>query len=99
MKKSNPAVPAAPTVITVAALPAETASNLRVVDAATGDTIARVIEADAEKGTVRRFEVEDGNLVRDGDSFKIVEEERKIRIEWIDPPVAGDDAAADEGAA
>ncbi len=62
--------------------------NIRVVDAATGEEIVRVISADAVAGTVTRFVVEDGNLVREGNAFATVTEERAIRIEWIAPPEA-----------
>lgn len=62
--------------------------NIRVVDAATGEEIVRVISADAVAGTVTRFVVEDGNLVREGNAFATVTEERTIRIEWIVPPEA-----------
>lgn len=62
--------------------------NIRVVDAATGEEIIRVISADAVAGTVTRFLVEDGNLVREGNAFATVTEERAIRIEWIVPPEA-----------
>lgn len=60
--------------------------NVRVVDAATGEEIIRVISADAVAGTVTRFLVEDGNLVRNGGVFETVTEDRAIRIEWIVPP-------------
>lgn len=56
--------------------------RLRIVDAETGDQIEKVIEADAETGRVVRYAVEGGNLVREGDRMKVIEEERKIRIEW-----------------
>jgi len=79
---------AAPTYVIAGGLPADLAANIRVVDARSGDTITNVIEADADKGMVRRHEVVDGNLVREGDAFKVLEEKREIRIEWIDPPVA-----------
>ena len=46
--------------------------NIRVVDAATGEEIIRVISADAVAGTVTRFVVEDGNLVREGNAFATV---------------------------
>lgn len=66
--------------------------NIRVVDAATGEEIIRVISADAVAGTVTRFVVEDGNLVREENAFATVTEERAIRIEWIVPPEASVDA-------
>lgn len=88
MKKQTAAAAlvAAPTIVS-AATPAEIATNVRVVDAGSGETIARVIEANADAGTVRRFAVEDGNLVRKDDEIVVIEEERAIRIEWIEPPV------------
>jgi hypothetical protein len=90
--------PAAPTAIAADALPNDILANLHVVDAATGETIARVLEADATTGKVRRYAIEDGNLVREGDAFKIVDETREIRIEWIVVPVdpaASTDAEVD----
>ena len=66
---------------------------LKVVDAGTGREIAQVIEADAQKGTVKRFAVEKGNLVRDGDTFVIVEEERAIRIDWRSAKAAAEASA------
>lgn len=93
----------APTMIVAGGLTNDVAANLRVVDAATGETIERVLDADADAGKVSRYAVEDGNLIREGDSFKIVDEDRAIRIEWIDSPVAdqvdADASATDEGAA
>ncbi len=96
MKKTNiAALAAAPTMIVAGGLPNAVAANLRVVDAGTGETIDRVLDADSDAGTVRRYAVEDGNLVREGDSFKVVDEKRKIRIEWIEPPIVDDvDAGA-----
>lgn len=69
--------------------------NIRVVDATTGEEIIRVISADAVAGTVTRFDVQEGNLVREGNAFATVTEERAIRIEWIVPPQA--DAEPDAG--
>ncbi len=98
MKKTKAvALGAAPTLIVAGGMPNDVAANLRVVDAGTGETIECVLDADAGTGTVRRYAVEDGNLVREGDSFKVVDEIRAIRIEWIDPPTANDDAVAPEG--
>jgi hypothetical protein len=57
--------------------------GLQVIDTATGEPINGVIAADAIAGTVRRFEIENGNLVRDGDTFVIVDEKRDIRIAVI----------------
>ncbi|MCG7348924.1 hypothetical protein [Sphingomonas sp. ACRSK] len=59
-------------------------AKLRVVDADTGKTIAHVLEADTEKGFVRRYAVEGGNFVREGSDLKAIEEERKVRFEWIE---------------
>lgn len=73
----------------------ETRRNLRVVDAETGEEIASIIDADSEAGKVRRFAVDaDGDLVRRDDAFQIVEEDRPIRIEWIDPPAVDAEAEA-----
>lgn len=83
-----PAVPSPPTIVGIDFTPAEICANLRIVDAGTGEPIERVIRADAGAGTVSRYRVEEGNLVREGDLFATVDEERAIRIEWIDPPVA-----------
>lgn len=58
-------------------------AKLRVIDADTGKAIAHVLEADARKGTVRRYDVEHGNFVREGSDLKVIEEERKVRLEWI----------------
>jgi hypothetical protein len=59
-------------------------AKLRVLDADTGKRITHVLEADAEKGTVRRYAVEHGNFVRRGSDLKVIEEERKVRLEWIE---------------
>jgi hypothetical protein len=59
-------------------------AKLRVVDAETGKRIDHVLEADTEKGTVRRYAVEHGNFVREGSDLKVIEEERKVRLEWIE---------------
>ncbi|MBB3910837.1 hypothetical protein [Sphingomonas desiccabilis] len=58
-------------------------AKLRVLDAETGKRIAHVLEADTEKGFVRRYAVEGGNFVREGSDLKVIEEERKVRLEWI----------------
>ena len=89
----TPAAPPAPTAIVGGALPNDVLANLRVLDAETGLPIERVLDADAAAGTVRRYEVVDGNLVREGDSYKIVDEQRAIRIEWISAPTAPADPA------
>lgn len=89
MAKQFPAaVVAAVTAIAAGETSDEVLRNIRVVDAATGEEIIRVISADAVAGTVTRFLVEDGNLVRKDDAFETVTEERAIRIEWIVPPEA-----------
>lgn len=59
------------------------ASKLRVVDAETGKRIAHVLEADTEKGFIRRYAVVGGNFVREGSDLKVIEEDRKVRLEWI----------------
>jgi len=99
MGKRTTAATAAPTAIAFGTTPVEILANLRVVDAGSGEPIVRVISADSEAGKVSRYAVEDGNLVREGNAFKTVDEDRKIRIEWIDPPVpaTGDDVGEQEG--
>lgn len=72
------------------------ARGIRVIDAATGEPIARVIEADAQAGTLSRYALKDGNLVREGDRFLVLAEEREIRFEWIAPAA---DEPAPEGEA
>jgi biotin carboxyl carrier protein len=72
-----PSVPVAPTAVTSAT------PGVRVIDAASGDVIEKVISADSAAGTVTRFAVEDGNLVRENDAFVIVKEDRPIRIEIL----------------
>ncbi|WP_433910377.1 hypothetical protein [Sphingomonas yabuuchiae] len=89
MAKQIPsALMAAATAIAAGETSDEVLRNIRVVDAATGEEIIRVISADAVAGTVTRFLVEDGNLVRKDGAFETVTEERAIRIEWIVPPEA-----------
>jgi len=65
-------------------------AGVRVIDAQTGDVITNVIEADAKAGTVRRFAVEGGVLVREDNAFVVIDEKRAVRIE---PAPASDDAA------
>jgi hypothetical protein len=77
-------VAAAPTAVNVRTLPFDLLKRVRVIDASTGEPIERVIEADSEAGTVKRFAVENGNLVREDDHFKVIEEQRPIRIEIAD---------------
>lgn len=79
-----PAVEAPPSRAKIGETPASICSRLRIVDAETGEPIRKVIEADADKGKLIRFAVEDGALVREGDRFKMIEEDRAIRIEWAD---------------
>lgn len=62
--------------------------NVAVFDRGTGEQIEKVIFADAASGKVVRYAVEDGNLVRDGDDFARIEEDRAICIEWIEAPIA-----------
>jgi len=57
--------------------------RLQVIDTATGEPIKGVIAANVITGTVLRYEVENGNLVLDGDVFVTVDEVRAIRIEVI----------------
>jgi hypothetical protein len=59
-------------------------AKLRVVDAETDKAIAHVLEVDTDKGAVRRYAVERGNFVREGSDLKVIEEERKVRLEWIE---------------
>lgn len=73
---------APPTYAKIGVTPMDLCARLCVVDADTGELIAKVIEANAETGHVVRYAVEGGNLVREGDRMKVIEEERKIRIEW-----------------
>lgn len=99
MKTTPPVVPAPPQIIDNRTSPLDLVRNVRVVDTATGDEIAKVIAADADAGRISRFDVDpDGNLVRENDTYKIIDEDRVIRLEWIVPPEA-DVASADEGAA
>jgi len=90
---------AAPTYVIAGGLPEDVAANIRIVDAGTGETIPGVLEADVEAGKVTRYDVEGGNLVREGDAFKTVEEKRAIRIEWIKPPLVAEAEADAKGAA
>jgi len=73
------------------------ASAMRVVDAKSGEAIAQVIEADADAGKLRRYAVEDGLLVREDNAFKIIDEDRAIRIEPVagETPPAGASGSAD----
>jgi hypothetical protein len=71
-----------PTHVKLSETPASVLSRIRVIDVATGDVIAKVIEADAAAGIVHRYEVAGGALVLENDRFKTIEEERPVRIEW-----------------
>ncbi|MGW8204402.1 hypothetical protein ACWGM0_17885 [Sphingomonas bisphenolicum] len=73
---------APPTYAKLGVTPASVCNRIRVLDAETGALIAKVIEADAEAGRVVRYAVENGALVRDGDRYQTIEDERPIRIEW-----------------
>jgi len=73
---------APPTYVKIGVTPPSVCSAVRVIDVETGKRIDKVIEADAEKGRVVRYAVEDGALVREDNRFKTIEEERQIQIEW-----------------
>ncbi len=74
------------------------AAHFRVVDAKSGNAIDHVLEADSEKGTLTRLVVENGNLVREGDAFATVKEERAIRFRPVAEPKAEDMVGStDEG--
>ena len=60
------------------------AQRIRIVDAETGKAITHVLSVDTEKGTLSRYAVEKGNLVRKDDRFVVIDEERAVRLEWID---------------
>ena len=75
-----PAIAPAPTYAKIGVTPGWT--DLRVVDAETGKAVSKVIEANAQEGWLVRFETKSGNLVRVGDDFSTIREERPIRIEW-----------------
>jgi hypothetical protein len=59
-------------------------AQLRVVDAETGKSVPKVIEVDTEKGTLTRYAIEHGHYVREGSDLKVIEEDRKVRLEWIE---------------
>ncbi len=96
-KRNIAAVVAAPTSIAFGTTPIDVLANLRVVDAATGEPLIRVITADSDAGKVSRYAVDDGNLVRKDDAFVVIEEDRKILIEWIEPPVADAEGEGESG--
>lgn len=90
------AAPAAPSILDASTDDA-TLRNVRVVDAASGSAIERVITADAATGKVSRYAIDgDGNLVRENDKYQIVDEDRAIEIQWILAPAAIDVPAVDE---
>lgn len=80
----TPNVPeeAPPSYVKIGVTPPSVCGKVRVIDVETGKRIEKVIEADAATGKLVRFAVEAGALVRDGDQFQTVAEEREIRIEW-----------------
>ncbi|WP_145201401.1 hypothetical protein [Sphingobium sp. B2] len=78
-----PAVEAPPSVVDINETPREALAKIRVVDAGTGTRIDKVIFADAMAGKVKRYAVENGDLVRVDDRFVIIEEDRQISIEWL----------------
>lgn len=83
----NGAAAAAPSILD-SSTDDDTRHNVRIVDAATGNAIERVISADADAAKVSRYAIDaDGNLVRENDKYQIVDEDRAIEIEWIVPPV------------
>lgn len=98
-KKQRVVFTTAPVRVEIGVTPAALCSNLRVLDKASGTALDAVLMADAEAGRVRRYEVKDGDLVREGNSFKLVEEDRAVTIEWIDPPAAEAPGADEEPAA
>ncbi len=72
-----------PSCVEMGVTDAEVLAEIRVVDAETGERIDKVVFADAEAGKVRRYAVENGALVLEQDKFKVIEEDRPIRIEWL----------------
>lgn len=64
--------------------PARVANRLRVLDAATGEAVEKVIAYDMDAGTVTRYLVEGGNLVRKDNAFVTITEDRSIRVEWVE---------------
>lgn len=86
VKKAAAVLVAPPTFAEIGVTDMAVYANVRVVDAKTGETIERVRRYDVDAGQVSRFGVEDGNLVREGDDYKLIDEAREIRVEWIDPP-------------
>lgn len=83
---ANPVVAAGdppPRQADVASTSAAIHTRLRVVDPANGETISHVRAYDQDARTLTRMKIEDGNLVREGDHFATVTEERDFRVEWI----------------
>ncbi|MEZ7273904.1 hypothetical protein NYF14_10585 [Sphingobium sp. 10 DY56-G10] len=73
----------APSCVEIGVTAVDVLADIRVVDAETGERIDKVIFADADAGKVRRYAVEDGALVLEQDQFKVIEEDRPIRVEWL----------------
>lgn len=80
---ATPIEAAPPAIVELGVTAADVLQRIRVVDVETGDRIDKVIFADAEAGKVRRFDVVDGGLVIENERPKIIEEDRKISIEWL----------------
>lgn len=74
---------AVPAVVELGVTAIDILQCIRVIDVETGDRIDKVIFADADAGKVRRFDVVDGGLVIENERPKIIEEDRKISIEWL----------------
>lgn len=65
--------------------PVDIRARIAIFDAATGERIEKVTAADVDAKTLTRFDVVDGNLVRDkGGRYVMIDEEREIRIEWAE---------------
>jgi hypothetical protein len=76
-----------PTRVEIGKTSAEIAGKVRILDAKTREVIAKVLMADSAAGKVRRFAVSaEGNLIRENNRLKIVEEDRPCVIEWITSP-------------
>lgn len=71
------------------------ASSMSVVDTKTGEVIAQVIEADVATGKLRRYAIENGLLVREDNAFKVIDEDRAIRIDRVAPVVIETSPASD----
>tara|TARA_B100000749_G_scaffold236133_1_gene194183 strand:- start:10 stop:309 length:300 start_codon:yes stop_codon:yes gene_type:complete len=73
----------APSSVEIGVTAVDVLAEIRVVDVETGERIDKVIFADADAGKVCRYAVENGALVLEQDQFKVIEEDRPIRIEWL----------------